>query len=201
MFQIGEIRKAKELGKVGSYKYIYQTCPSCNKSRWVALKRGKPTGLRCKKCTLTEPKRQFPKPKGTITSPILGDIYKDKLLGYKDNRYHIWSTCIKCERELWAKLDGYKPRNTICKFCKSKASGLKRRGALAYNWKGGRRNWNGYVQVYVERDSFFYPMAEKCGYVMEHRLIMAQHLGRCLQPWEKVHHKDGIKDHNEYSNF
>lgn len=76
------------------------------------------------------------------------------------------------------------------------------KGEKSAAWKGGRLEAKGgYIMVKLPPNDFFYPMAHKEGYVMEHRLVMAQHLGRCLQPWEKVHHKDGIKNHNVYRNL
>lgn len=68
-------------------------------------------------------------------------------------------------------------------------------------WKGGRKNLRGYIQRWVSVSHPFSSMRSKAGYVLEHRLVMAEHLGRILTRDEIVHHKNGIRDDNRIENL
>ncbi len=56
---------------------------------------------------------------------------------------------------------------------------------------------DGYLLVYCPE----YPPAKKSGYVLEHRLVMANYLGRPLKPEEHVHHINGNKKDNRIENL
>ncbi|MDD5534126.1 MAG: HNH endonuclease [Syntrophales bacterium] len=68
------------------------------------------------------------------------------------------------------------------------------RGPKNPAWKGGVTYWKkhgNYPAIkYVRCPEAFLSMARKDGYIMEHRLLMAKHLGRLLSRTEVVHHKN-----------
>jgi hypothetical protein len=82
-----------------------------------------------------------------------------------------------------------------------KRNGIARDGrfnANNKNWAGGiTKTRDGYIKV---RDPLNV-MADCRGYVWEHRLVMAKHIGRSLLRTEVVHHIDDNKGNNHISNL
>jgi transposase len=76
-----------------------------------------------------------------------------------------------------------------------------RRGARHHAWQGGKHTRNGYVFVSITKDSPYSSMAVSNGYVMEHRLVLAQHLQRPLTKNETVHHINGNTQDNRIENL
>lgn len=61
----------------------------------------------------------------------------------------------------------------------------------------GFRDVHGYIEIWHCK----HPMAHKNGYVAEHRLIMANHIGRNLEAHEHVHHINGNRQDNRIENL
>lgn len=63
----------------------------------------------------------------------------------------------------------------------------------------------GYREIYIPENSPWAVMGRKRNHggltVLEHRLVMAQHLGRPLFKNENVHHKDGNRSNNKLENL
>lgn len=134
--------------------------------------------------------------------PNIDDIKVGKTLGYSPNagNKHIWLACEKCGKERWVVLRKGLPKTKLCYRC-TRPTSESRSGPKSHFWKGGRRYKDRYIELWISPDDFFHPMATKLHRVQEHRLVMAKHLGRCLHPWEIVHHKNGIRDDNRIENL
>jgi len=91
-------------------------------------------------------------------------------------------------------------KSTISPQCRA-ATILRHRGSRSFAWKGGRiKDAFGYVLIWKPG----HPNAKagrRKAYVYEHRLIMAEHIGRPLEKHEYVHHRNGIKDDNRIENL
>jgi len=112
-------------------------------------------------------------------------------------------TCPRCGKKRWV-MKGHYTKTTytgLCKSCRcTECSQLI--GEKNFNWKGGKYvDAEGYCLVKIYRDHPFYCMAKSDGYVLEHRLVYAQHIGRPLRKEEVVHHIDENRVNNAITNL
>jgi len=140
------------------------------------------------------------KAKGTIEYPVIGDIRQGEELKYKSSHnYYIWSACNVCGKLRWVATRKGRASYSKCSECAHKEN--IQRGINSPNWKNGRVKNEGYVEIKLQPDNFFFPMTGKNRYVLEHRLVMAKYLKRNLHSWEIVHHKNRIRDDNRIENL
>jgi len=181
MPEIGEVRSDREIGRRGTHNYVWHACIDCGKERWVGLRHNKVRSPRCKSCATRHLANNPWRARGEM--PDIGERREGKDIGKNVWGYFIWHACPGCGRESWVREVRGQLVSLRCKSCAAKMH-------LSNNWKGGRVIMSDvYIGIRLSKNDFFYPMVTRDGYVMEHRLVVAKGLGRCLHRWEIVHHK------------
>lgn len=118
--------------------------------------------------------------------------------------------CKRCGKPRWTGCQHGKKPAEICLSCsghqkvkKMNGPGMKRLSGKKHHFyrRGFTVNDSGYRMVSLPKTHPFRDMADRWGKIREHRLIMAQHLGRFLEPWEVVHHKNRDRQDNRIENL
>ncbi len=141
--------------------------------------------------------------------PQIGEIRKsNEIRNTRKRTLSMWVACDKCGKERWVETRYGKPRSKLCRTCSIKSSERNEKISASLRrdkspkWKGGTYiHGDGYNMVYLDSNDFFFPMISGNNHVLEHRLVMAKHLGRCLQTFERVHHKNGNRQDNRIENL
>lgn len=104
---------------------------------------------------------------------------------------------IHCEKKtlIERRVTDSRPRHFHDRSCAAKQAKMEGRIGRGSSVKLGdtQVNKGGYVLMFVGHDD---PMADKRGYCLQHRWVMAQILGRPLFQNENVHHKNGNRQDN-----
>jgi hypothetical protein len=103
--------------------------------------------------------------------------------------------CAYCGGEKWLRPSEARLFHYCTMECRSLAK-IVRPLERVYNGKPARLCKDGYIKIWMPE----HPHANK-GWVLEHRWLMEQHLGRIIPPEEEVDHKNRIRSDNRLSNL
>lgn len=223
---VGTVLRACELGRKGHGKFIYAPCERCGEPRLVAYYplRGTPVHKYCRSCAyvvISEKLRSHPAYNGVLlrngrdladvlADPREGDLVHGPDIGKSGSSssglVYVWRVCPVCGGNARWVINHAQWRDRGCRSC---ADAAMREKIQKYVRK--KKNRWGYILVFVRpSDPYFalVPLGGRArkgngvgGYVQEHRLVMAKSLGRCLEPWEQVHHMNGNKTDNRIENL
>ena len=124
-----------------------------------------------------------------VIKQLGGRVKRASELGYTATRaLYVELPCKRCGTLRWIQACHLKD---LCNKCAAEDRAKNYRGSQNSRWTGGKIiTSQGYVLVRIYSNDPMYPMAGKLNHrVFEHRLIVARHLGRCLENWELVHHR------------
>ncbi len=177
---------------------LLKKCIDCGKERWVSNCYNHTSG-RCPSCSVKHTHQTIRKRIVPIYgTPYSGEIRPGVDIGKERKRKYIWMKCPNCGVERWVSKRKQMTQTGHCQICAAKANSGENHG----NWKGGIiRHSEGYRAIQVPKDNFFRSMGNTAGYILEHRLVMARHLNRCLLSWEIVHHRNGNRSDNRLENL
>ena len=202
----GEIIRGRLLGYKGGMVYIWLPCPTCGTYRWIQNTKSAKSQKECRNCARTwvnrgkkpqvclDKRKYHQNAEGKYRTlrfgeiPKEGDLIRGEDIGRNEFTIYRWTPCPKCGIYRWiAKNIKDNPR---CPDCGREYKKGEYIGEKSSQWKGGRiLSRKGYIRIRVRPDNPFYSMADHIGYIPEHRLVMAEYLGRPLKRWEIVHHK------------
>ena len=111
--------------------------------------------------------------------------------------------CLDCGSERWVQVEYIRAESFKgwCKECRSKHRVVPR----YYRDSSARHKLdklvNGYVMISIPPDDPLIGMANQSRIILEHRLVVAEALGRLLNRREIVHHINRVKDDNRIGNL